>query len=74
VGWGWVLLPLGLLVAWNGGLILNATFFENETSLRRIGLIWPDVIRWQIEAPIKVLGRIEDILFNRCRFLQNGKC
>jgi hypothetical protein len=74
VGWGWVLLPLGLLVAWNGGLILNATFFENETSLRRIGLIWPDVIRWQIEAPFKVLGRIGDILFNRCRFLQNGKC
>ncbi len=74
IGWGWVLLPLGMLIAWNGGLVLNATFFENETSLRRIGLIWPDVIRWQIEAPLKALARIEDILFNRCRFLQNGKC
>lgn len=74
VGWGWALLPLGLLIAWNGGLILNATFFENETSLRKIGLIWPDVIGWQLEAPLKVLARLEDILFNRCRFLQNGKC
>jgi hypothetical protein len=65
---------LALFVAWNLGLVINGTFFESETSLRRIGLIWPDVWRWQAELPLKVASRIQEILFDRCRFLQNGSC
>lgn len=74
VGWWVVGALLALFVAWNLGLIINGTFFESETSLRRIGLIWPDVWRWQAELPLKVASRIQEILFDRCRFLQNGRC
>jgi hypothetical protein len=73
---GWrALYALGAaLVAWNAGLVVNATFFEPETNMRRIGLLWPDVWRWQWEAPFKVAARLREIIFERCRFLQNGSC
>jgi hypothetical protein len=74
VGWAPLGVALALFALWNAGLVLNGTFFESETSLRRIGLIWPDTWRWQAELPTKVASRIQEILFDRCRFLQNGSC
>lgn len=69
--------PLGLaslaLVAWNAGLAVNATVFNGETGLRQ-GLTWPDLWRWQIEAPGRLAGKLGDLLFNRCKFLENGRC
>ncbi|HMO59578.1 MAG TPA: hypothetical protein PKA05_10140 [Roseiflexaceae bacterium] len=62
-----------LLIGWNAGLVLNATIFNGETGLRR-GLSWPDLFRWQIEAPLKAAGKIGEILFDRCRFLENARC
>lgn len=75
-GWRrWLVLALTLLlITWNAGLILNATFFESETQLRRIGLTWPNTWAWQAELPGKVASRLNEILFERCRFVQNGKC
>ncbi len=74
VGWRALWIIAAALIAWNGGLVLNATFFESQTSFRRIGLTWPDTWRWQWQLPGKVLGRIEEILFRRCEFLKNGSC
>lgn len=73
-GWWWLALPLALLVIWNAGLILNATFFESETNLRRIGLIWPETWAWQAELPFRLAERLNEIVFERCKFLQNGQC
>ncbi len=71
---GLILSIMILLITWNAGLILNATYFESETQLRRIGLTWPNTWAWQAELPGKVASRLNEILFERCRFVQNGKC
>lgn len=63
----------GLLVAWNAGLVVNATVFNAETRLRT-GLTWPDLWRWQLEAPFKLMGKLGDLLFRRCAFFENGRC
>lgn len=71
----WLILGVALLfILWNAGLILNATFFESETQLRRIGLTWPNTWQWQTELPGKVISRLNEIMFERCRFLKNGEC
>lgn len=61
------------LIGWNFGLVLNATVFNAETNLRR-GLTWPDVWRWQMEAPLRALEALGDLLFRRCRFMENQQC
>ncbi|MCS6842465.1 MAG: glycosyltransferase family 39 protein [Roseiflexus sp.] len=68
-----VLVPAVALIGWNFGLVLNATVFNAETNLRR-GLTWPDVWRWQMEAPLRALRLIGDLLFRRCRFFENQPC
>ncbi|MCS6939751.1 MAG: hypothetical protein NZM94_10795, partial [Roseiflexus sp.] len=68
-----VLVPAIALIGWNFGLVLNATVFNAETNLRR-GLTWPDVWRWQMEAPLRALRLIGDLLFRRCRFFENQPC
>lgn len=68
-----VLAPAIALIGWNFGLVLNATVFNAETNLRR-GLTWPDVWRWQMEAPLRALRLIGDLLFRRCRFFENQPC
>ncbi|MGB9750899.1 glycosyltransferase family 39 protein [Roseiflexus castenholzii] len=68
-----ILLPAVILIAWNFGLVLNATIFNAETNLRR-GLTWPDVWRWQMEAPLRALRLAGDLLFRRCRFFENQTC
>jgi hypothetical protein len=72
--WRWLALLLGVFVLWNAGLILNGTFFEAETNMRKIGLIWPETWWWQAEVIGKVARQLESILFERCRFLQNSTC
>jgi hypothetical protein len=70
----WPLLIGGLLlIGWNAGLILNWTVFNAETHLRE-GMTWPDLWRWQLEAPAKALAKAGDLLFHRCGFFQNGRC
>jgi hypothetical protein len=68
----WSALFVGILafVAWNMGLIVNATVFNNETNLRR-GLTWPHVWRWQFELPMKLWQKGLDI-FDRCRYIKNS--
>lgn len=68
-----VVVPAVLLIGWNFGLVLNATVFNAETNLRR-GLTWPDVWRWQVEAPLRALRLAGDLLFRRCRFFENQSC
>jgi hypothetical protein len=60
-----------LLVGWNAALIANWAVLHKEI---RPGLIWPDLWRWQIEAPARILARAGDLLFRRCGFFQNGRC
>jgi hypothetical protein len=73
VGWRPLLAGALLLVLWNAGLVLNASVFNAETQLRQ-GLSWPELWRWQFEAPAKLAGKLGDLLFNRCKFLENGRC
>jgi hypothetical protein len=61
-----------LLIAWNGALIANWTVLHKE-EIRR-GLVWPELWRWQIEAPFRILARAGDLLFRRCGFFENGRC
>ncbi len=68
-----VIAPALLLIGWNFGLVLNATVFNAETNLRR-GLAWPDVWRWQLEAPLRAIEALGDLLFRRCRFFENQSC
>jgi hypothetical protein len=70
VGWRWALAPALLLVAWNAGLAVNASVFNAETQLRQ-GLSWPALWRWQLEAPFRLAGKLGDLLFDRCKFLEN---
>jgi hypothetical protein len=60
-----------LLIGWNAALIANWTALHKEI---RPGLVWPDLWRWQLEAPAKALARAGDLLFRRCGFFQNGRC
>jgi hypothetical protein len=68
-----VIIPAIVLIGWNAGLVVNATIFNAETNLRR-GLTWPDVWRWQMEAPLRVAEKAGDLLFRRCRFFENQRC
>lgn len=61
------------LIAWNSGLILNWTVFNTITNLRE-GMRWPQLWRWQAEVPGRLLSTINDVLFNRCKLMENGRC
>lgn len=58
------------LIAWNMGLIVNATLFNSITNIRR-GLTWPDVWQWQWELPLRMWQKGAG-LFDRCRIIKNG--
>ena len=65
-----LLVAFGIVfILWNFGLIANWTVLQPE--LRR-GLKWPELWSWQFEAPLKLLGRIRALLFDRCSLMQNG--
>jgi hypothetical protein len=61
---------VAILVVWNGGLIINATVFNEVTQMRR-GLQWPAVWEWQFSLPWR-LWEFGAGLFDRCRLLKNG--
>jgi hypothetical protein len=67
-----LLLSAIFLVYWNFGLIAQWTVVRPEM---RSGLIWEDMLRYQfIETPRQVAGKLSDLLFNRCRIVQNQNC
>jgi hypothetical protein len=59
-----------LLIGWNAGLIANWTVLHPKDI--RPGLVWPDLWRWQLEAPGQVLEKAGDLLFRRCGLVKNG--
>jgi hypothetical protein len=70
-GRGWIVVAAGLFVGWNFALALNWALLRPEI---RQGLIWPDLIIWQLEAPLRAVGKLRDLVFNPCRFFENGRC
>ena len=68
-------LPLAivaLLIYWNIGLIAQWTFVRPEL---RNGLIWDGMLYNQFVAvPGKVLAKLDDVVFHRCRLAANKTC
>jgi hypothetical protein len=60
------------LIYWNVGLIAQWTIVRPQL---RDGLIWNDMARYQfVEVPGKVLGKLDDLLLDRCRLANNKTC
>ncbi len=70
VSWRVLVVLMALFVAWNVGLIVNATIFNGETQLRR-GLSWPQLWQWQFTLPQRMWERSQD-LFDRCKLIKNS--
>jgi hypothetical protein len=71
-GRGPLLLGALFLVYWNAGLVAQWAVVRPEM---RAGLIWEDMLYYQfVEVPRQVAGRFSDLLFNRCRIVQNQNC
>lgn len=66
-----ILIAVFALIAWNIGLIANWTFLHPAEV--RPGLPWPEIIAWQFEAPLQVLQKLGQLLFDRCSLVEN-KC
>jgi hypothetical protein len=58
-------------IAWNAGLIANWTVLNTEL---RQGMVWPDLWRWQVEAPLQIITKARALLFDRCELLENPNC
>lgn len=59
------------LVAWNAGLAFNWTVAHPEL---RKGLIWPDLVGWQLDVPRAAAAKLGPLLFDRCKLYENGRC
>ncbi len=68
IGWKPLLAGAAIFVLWNVGLIAQWTFVRPEL---RKGLIWDGMLYYQLQVPLQTLGRLGDILFNRCRLTTN---
>jgi hypothetical protein len=67
-----LLLCATLLIYWNIGLIAQWTFVRPQL---RDGLIWDGMLRYQvIEVPRQTFGKIDDLIFHRCRLANNKTC
>lgn len=67
-----LLLAALLLVYWNVGLVAQWAIVRPEL---RAGLIWEDMLYYQfVETPRQVVARFSDLLFNRCRLVENQTC
>jgi hypothetical protein len=67
-----LLLVATLLIYWNVGLIAQWTFVRPQL---RDGLIWDGMLHAQfVEVPAKALGKLDDVLFHRCRLANNKTC
>lgn len=61
-----------LLIYWNIGLIAQWTIVRPQI---REGLIWDGMLRYQVvEVPRAVIGKVDDVLFHRCRLANNKTC
>jgi hypothetical protein len=71
--WPLVLVAL-LLIYWNVGLIAQWTIVRRAEGFRT-GLIWDRMLYYQfVEVPGQVIGRLYDLLFNRCKLMTNQTC
>jgi len=60
------------LIYWNLGLIAQWTFVRPQL---RDGLIWDGMLRYQlVEVPRAAAGKLDDVLFHRCRLANNKTC
>jgi hypothetical protein len=60
------------LIYWNAGLVAQWTFVR--TALRQ-RLIWDDMLYYQfIEVPSAVVHRFSELVFDRCRMVENPNC
>ncbi len=64
-------LVCALLVAWNLGLIVQWSLPPRPIQK---GLVWQGMLSRQAEVPVQVAGKFNDLLFHRCRLVQNGNC
>jgi hypothetical protein len=69
----WPLLLCAIfLIYWNIGLIAQWTFVRPQL---RDGLIWDGMLRYQfVEVPRQAVGKLDDLIFHRCRLAQNKTC
>jgi len=69
----WPLLLLTIfLIYWNIGLIAQWTFVRPQL---RDGLIWDGMLRYQfVEVPSQSFGKLDDLIFHRCRLANNKTC
>ncbi|HJZ48724.1 MAG TPA: hypothetical protein VKE41_16215 [Roseiflexaceae bacterium] len=69
--WAPLLIAL-FLIYWNIGLMAQWTFVRPAL---RDGLIWDGMLRAQfVEVPGKALGKLDDVIFHRCRLANNKTC
>lgn len=68
----WPLLAVALLlIYWNVGLIAQWTIVRQAEGFRK-GLIWDRMLYYQfIEVPGQVIGKLNTLLFNRCKLTTN---
>jgi hypothetical protein len=69
----WPLLLFALLlIYWNIGLIAQWTFVRPQL---RDGLIWDGMLRYQVvEVPSQAFGKLDELIFHRCRLANNKTC
>jgi hypothetical protein len=69
----WPLLLCAIfLIYWNIGLIAQWTFVRPQL---RDGLIWDGMLRYQlIEVPRQTIGKLDELIFHRCRMGNNKTC
>ena len=60
-----------LLIAWNFGLIVQWSLPPRPI---RDGLVWQGMLERQFEVPRDALRQLPDLLFDRCQFVENGRC
>ncbi|WP_255604017.1 hypothetical protein [Oscillochloris sp. ZM17-4] len=69
-----LLLAALLLIYWNVGLIAQWTIVRRADGFR-MGLIWDKMLYYQfVEVPGQVIGRLYDLIFNRCKLMTNQTC
>ena len=61
---------VALLVAWNGGLLMQYALW---CSPQRQGLDWATVLKGQLEMPTKAASLLWDYITNRARFYRNTR-
>ncbi len=66
-----VIVASGLLIAWNFGLIAQ---WSLPPRTIKEGLVWEGMLERQLAVPAEALEKLPALLFERCRFVENGSC